>query len=348
MPKTLLKAALASIYKSAIKLRHALYDRGILKIHQFDIPIICVGNVTVGGTGKTPMTELVISHFLKSHKVAVLSRGYGRKTKGYIEASVKSHYRDVGDEPLQIKLKYPQALVVACEKRVEGIRRIQQEHPEINLIIMDDGFQHRSVEAKINIITIDATRPLREDKMLPLGSLRDIPEATTTRGNYFVVTKCPLTMTPIEKRLYRKSLIHYAYQKLYFTRFINYRPEPLFPDGSAEILTKESKVISVSGLGNPLPFIESLKRNYNLVDQIIYDDHHVYRMRDLTQMAKCLEAHPGAVIVITEKDAVKLRVPSKIPPELRKKIYYIPIQINFIDIPVINFLKQLEDDVREN
>ncbi len=347
MSRSLLKATLASIYKAAIKLRHTLYDRGLLKIEKFDIPIVCVGNITVGGTGKTPMTELVVSALSSSYNVAVLSRGYGRRTKGYIEVLPSAHYRDVGDEPLQIKLKYPEAVVVVCEKRADGIRRLQQEHPEVNLIVMDDGFQHRSVEPKINIITIDATRPIKDDEMMPLGNLRDVSEALD-RAHYFVVTKCPTTMTPIERRLMRKTLIHFAYQKLYFTRYINYRPEPLFPQEGSITLTHESDVIAVSGVGNPQPFIDSVKSSYNLVDVISYNDHHVYRMRDLHQMQERLEQHPNSVIIITEKDAVKLRVPSKIPAELRRRIYYIPIQIHFIDLPISNFLKQLEDDLREN
>ncbi|MFR9503291.1 MAG: tetraacyldisaccharide 4'-kinase [Rikenellaceae bacterium] len=347
MPKSLMKAFVASLYKAAIQLRHALYDRGLLKIHKFDIPIICIGNVTVGGTGKTPMTELILSHFLSSHNVAILSRGYGRRTKGYLEVCDTSHYRDVGDEPLQIKLKFPEAVVVVCEKRVDGIKRIQQEHPEVNLIIMDDGFQHRSVEAKVNIITIDATRPVKDDKMLPAGSLRDVPEALG-RAHYFIVSKCPYTMTPIDKRLMRKTLINFAYQKLFFTRYTNYRPEPLFPQDATEEISNQHKVIAVSGLGNALPFIESIDNNFNLVDQITYNDHHVYRMRDLKEMSALLDQHPDSVIITTEKDAVKLCVPNKIPLELRKRLYYIPIQINFIDLPVTNFLKHLEEDVRAN
>ncbi len=347
MPRSILKAIAASLYKSAINLRHAFYDKGLLKIHKFEIPIICVGNITVGGTGKTPMTELIVSHFSKTHKVAVLSRGYGRKTKGYIEASIDSHYRQIGDEPLQIKLKYPDVVVVVCEKRARGIERIQAEHPEVNLIVMDDGFQHRSVEAKINIITVDATRPVHIDKLLPAGTLRDVPEALT-RAHYFVVTKCPISMAPIDKRLMRKVLIQYAYQKLYFSRNINYRAEPLFPDECSELLTPESKVIAVSGLGNPIPFIESVKNRYNMVSHINYEDHHVYRLSDLERMKELLSEHPGSVIVITEKDAVKLRVPSKIPAELRARIYYIPIQLNFFDTPVANFLNQIENDLREN
>ncbi len=324
-----------------------LYDKGLLKVYKFDIPIICIGNITVGGTGKTPMTELVISHFSKKYHVAVLSRGYGRKTKGYLEVSTSARYREVGDEPLQMKLKYPDVLVVVCEKRVEGIRRIQAEHPEIDLIIMDDGFQHRSVEAKVNIITVDATRPIKDDKMLPVGSLRDVPESLS-RAHYFIITKCPMSMTPIDRRLFTKTLLSFAYQKLFFTRYISYRPEPLFPTDVQKVLMPGSKIIAVSGLGNPLPFVDSLRRNYDVVDHIDYNDHHVYRLSDLREMSARLEQYPDSNIIITEKDAVKLCVPHRIPKELRERLYYIPIQINFIDLQVSNFLKQLEKDVREN
>ncbi|MFR9524253.1 MAG: tetraacyldisaccharide 4'-kinase [Rikenellaceae bacterium] len=347
MPKSFSAAILASLYKAAIKLRHAFYDKGLLKIHKFDIPIICIGNITVGGTGKTPMTELIISHFSQSRKVAVLSRGYGRKTKGYIEVQPTSHYREVGDEPLQIKLKYPEVTVIVCEKRVEGIRLIQANHPEVELIIMDDGFQHRSVEAKVNIITVDATRPIQDDLMMPVGSLRDVPEALT-RAHYFIVTKCPESMTAIDRRLMHKNLIHFAYQKLYFAQYITYRPEPLFPGQELGEVAPGTSVIAVSGLGNPGPFLDSLSRYYNLVDHINYNDHHVYKMRDLKQMIELLGQHPDSVIVITEKDAVKLRVPSKVPAELRQRIYYVPIQVNFLNEPITNFLKRLDDDIREN
>ena len=139
MLKCLLAPA-AFLYKAGVTFRHRLFDWGILKSEKFDIPIICIGNITVGGTGKTPMAEMVIAYMSQMHNVALLSRGYGRRTKGYLEVRADSHYRDAGDEPLQIKLKFPDTVVAVCEKRSEGIRRICAEHPEVDLIVMDDGF----------------------------------------------------------------------------------------------------------------------------------------------------------------------------------------------------------------
>ena len=228
MLKCLLAPA-AFLYKMGVTFRHRLFDWGILKSERFDIPIICIGNITVGGTGKTPMAEMVIAYMAQMHRVALLSRGYGRRTKGYLEVRTDSHYRDVGDEPLQIKFKFPDTVVVVCEKRAEGIRRLRAEHPEVDLIVMDDGFQHRYVEPKINVVMIDATRPVQHDRMLPVGTLRDLPEELH-RAHYFVVTKCPEHMAPIDRRILRKVLIQVAYQRVYFTRFESFIPQPLYAD----------------------------------------------------------------------------------------------------------------------
>ncbi|MEG1405565.1 MAG: tetraacyldisaccharide 4'-kinase, partial [Alistipes sp.] len=214
-------------YKLGVTFRHRLFDWGVLKSRTFDVPVICIGNITVGGTGKTPMAEMVIDYMSHNHHVALISRGYGRRTKGYHEVQTSSHYRDVGDEPLQIKLKFPEAIVVVCEKRAAGIQRLCEEHPEVDLVVMDDGFQHRYVEPKINIVMIDATRPIQCDKMLPQGTLRDLPEMLH-RAHYFVVTKCPENMAPIDRRILHKVLIQVAYQQIYYTRFESFMPKAIF------------------------------------------------------------------------------------------------------------------------
>ena len=347
MFKTLLAPA-ALLYKAGVTFRHRLFDWGILKSEKFDIPVICIGNITVGGTGKTPMAEMVIAYMSQMHRVALLSRGYGRRTKGYLEVKADSRYRDVGDEPLQIKLKFPDTVVAVCEKRADGIRRICAEHPDVDLIVMDDGFQHRYVEPKVNIVMIDATRPVQHDRKLPAGTLRDLPEELH-RAHYFVVTKCPENMAPIERRILRKVLIQVAYQKVYFSRFESFRPQPLFPDATAEEgIRHGQEVIAFSGIGNPRPFTDALAENYRVVEELQFDDHHVYRVRDVKAIAGLLERHPGAVAVTTEKDAVKFANRDKIPPEMRGRLYYLPINISFIDDSETDFLQKLEQDVRGN
>ena len=347
MLKCLLAPA-ALLYKAGVTFRHRLFDWGILKSEKFDIPVICIGNITVGGTGKTPMAEMVIAYMSQMHRVALLSRGYGRRTKGYLEVKADSRYRDVGDEPLQTKLKFPDTVVAVCEKRADGIRRICAEHPDVDLIVMDDGFQHRYVEPKVNIVMIDATRPVQHDRMLPLGTLRDLPEELH-RAHYFVVTKCPEKMAPIDRRILRKVLIQVAYQRVYFTRFESFMPQPLFPDAApGEPLVQGQQVIALSGIGSPKPFLAALRESYEVVAEMTLDDHHVYKVRDLNRLRELLDRFPGAVIVTTEKDAVKLTNRAKIPEEIQRGIYYLPINISFIEDSATDFLQKLEEDVRGN
>ena len=327
MLKCLLAPA-ALLYKAGVTFRHRLFDWGILKSEKFDIPVICIGNITVGGTGKTPMAEMVIAYMSQMHRVALLSRGYGRRTKGYLEVKADSRYRDVGDEPLQIKLKFPDTVVAVCEKRADGIRRICAEHPDVDLIIMDDGFQHRYVEPKVNIVMIDATRPVQHDRMLPLGTEK---------------------MAPIDRRILRKVLIQVAYQRVYFTRFESFMPQPLFPDAApGEPLVQGQRVIALSGIGSPKPFLAALRESYEVVAEMTLDDHHVYKVRDLNRLRELLDRFPGAVIVTTEKDAVKLTNRAKIPEEIQRGIYYLPINISFIEDSATDFLQKLEEDVRGN
>jgi tetraacyldisaccharide 4'-kinase len=333
------------LYKMAILFRHQLFDWGILKSRKFSIPIICIGNITVGGTGKTPLAELIVGHMLHLHRVALLSRGYGRATKGYREVQPTDSYREVGDEPLQIKRKFPEVLVVVCAKRVEAIERIQTEHPDIDLIVMDDGFQHRYVDAKVNIVVIDSTRPPYEDAMLPLGRLRDVPEQLH-RAQYFIVTKCSRDMSAIDRRLYRRRLLEQAYQSLYFTRMETFRPQPVFSEGMAGGFDVGSEVIVMSGIGNPQVFERSVENDYRVVDTLRFEDHHVYRVRDMRTLSQLIERHPQAQVLTTEKDAVKLCGKAKVPMEVRRRLYFQPINIVFNDYSAIDFLQNLEKDVR--
>ena len=342
MKSKVLLIPLSLLYKAVITIRHRLFDWGVLHSEHFDIPVVCIGNITVGGTGKTPMAEMIIGTLSRNMHVAMLSRGYGRKTKGYLEVQPQMHYTLTGDEPKMIKMKFPEIPVVVCEDRVEGIRRLRREHPEVEMIIMDDGFQHRHVEPKINIIMIDYTRPLNDDHMLPWGSLRDLP-SQLYRANYFIISKCPETIQPIERRLLKKELVRFPYQSLYFTSIESGAPRPLFPEAPGHIAYGDD-VVAIAGIGNPKLFLKGLGERYNVVSQLIFNDHHVYRRRDLQMMSEA--AGDNACIIMTEKDAVKLLNRDKIPESLRSRLYYIPISISFIGSSAADFLLKLEKDVR--
>ncbi len=301
----------------SVRFRHCLFDWGLLKSTRPSTPTICIGNITVGGSGKSPMCELLIRELEPHIRVAVLSRGYGRKSRGYIEVTPQNSYMEVGDEPLEIKRRHPSSVVVVCESRVEGIRRIEQEHPEVELVIMDDGFQHRYITPHCNIIMVDATRPTFEDLPLPAGSLRDTPKALA-RADIFVVSKCPEVMDQQTRERFSGELLSRADQQIYFSRIANATPRAIFEE-DAEPFDPSAEVIALSGIANPKPLHEWIERYFKVVSRLTYADHHRYSTRDIESISTLLDEHPNAVIVTTEKDMVKFIDQKDLPAQIRKR-----------------------------
>ena len=344
--KSLFLKLAASIYGVGIRLRHLLFDWGLLHSTSYDIPIICLGNITVGGTGKTPAVEMLIEHYDEGYSIAVLSRGYGRRTKGSREVECDDSYLNVGDEPLQIKRKYPHVKVVVCERRTEGIERILSEYPEISMIIMDDGFQHRYVKPFINVIMVDATRPVQCDRLLPAGQLRDTINSLE-RAHYFIVTKCPDNINAAQKLVHRKWLMQKPSQQVFFSRIVCGEIRPIFAEGASE-LPEGSLVIAMSGIGNNEVFNNSLALRFNVAATIDLDDHHPYVMRDVQLMQSALARYPEAVIVTTEKDAVKLFNVQKMPVELKSRMYYESIRMEFLDDGFEEFFRRIDTDLKNH
>ena len=311
--------------------RHRLYDWGVLKSYSFDIPVVCIGNITVGGTGKTPTAEYILASLAKHYTMAILSRGYGRDTKGYREVTVNDIYSDVGDEPLQMKLKFPETVVVVSEDRVAGIERIRQEHPEVNLIIMDDGFQHRRVRPKVNILIVDSTRPYDSDHMLPLGRLRDLP-SRLKEGHIFIVSKCSDTMSPIDKRIWYNKLRDQAYHEVFFSNIETLDIEPIYDFDNREQPYYAQQAILVSGIGNPRPFIREAETRFTVEDKVIFEAFNKY---------------PRAIILTTEKDAVRLRR-ARMPERMMRAMYYQPIAMRLVDGPGRHdFVESLISSIKE-
>lgn len=345
----ILTAPLAWLYGGIIDIRHRLFDWGVLKSREFDIPIICVGNITVGGTGKTPHTEWLIELLDSDFNVAVLSRGYKRKTKGFVLATVGSSFKKIGDEPKQIKLKYPHIPVAVCEKRVEGIEKLRAAHPEVNLIILDDAFQHRYVEPWVNIVLMDYRCPVYEDHLLPMGRLRD-RRAQLVRAQMVIVTKCPEDLKPLDYRIINKNLDLYPYQSLYFTHFESQRPVPLYPGyGQSAALPQGSPVIAMAGIANPARFIEDLRKDYEVVKTFIFGDHYTFKMKDIHAVETALSSLPAdTAVVVTEKDAVRLMNSRKISDDIKRRLYYVSIRVEFLENKECDFRRQLDQYVREN
>ncbi len=348
MLRALWATPLSWIYGLIIGVRHKFFDLNIFRSEEFDIPIVCVGNLTVGGTGKTPVTEYLVRHFTSRYNVAVLSRGYRRRTRGFVLSTLRSSFRDVGDEVKQIKLKFPEIPVAVCEKRVEGVKRLREAHPEVNLIILDDAFQHRRIEAWVNILLMDYNNPIYEDSLLPLGTLRDSCNQLS-RTNFVLVTKCPETINPLDIRMVKKRLDLLPYQSLYFSRMVQGYPEPLFPEQNERALQPSEPIIVMSGIANPKSFIKALSQHYEIVGKLLFRDHYTYRVRDMERLKQMLaEAPANTAIVITEKDAVKLTNRKKIPLEIQRRIYYVSVHVEFIGGREGGFLHQLEQYVTTN
>ncbi len=342
--KSLLLKIASLFYGWGVAIRNWCFDREWFAVKEFHIPVICVGNITVGGTGKTPIVELLVEYLSENHNVAVISRGYGRTTKGYRVVETTDSYRDVGDEPLQIKLKFPSVPVVVCERRVEGIEQMLAEFEGIEVVIMDDGFQHRYVKPYLNIVVVDATRPPYEDNLLPYGQLRD-QMSSLYRANMYVVTKCPEKMNPINYRIFNQHLMMKASQSIFFSRMAERSLRSLLDNTEAD-LPKESRVIAMSGIGNSDVFKKSVERRYTMVATLDFEDHHVYRIADLERIEEMLSEYKDAVIVMTEKDAVKLINSDKIPASIKSRMYYETIGVDFVYGSGPRFYRTLDEEVK--
>jgi tetraacyldisaccharide 4'-kinase len=342
---------LAIVYGFISSFRNFLYDSKILKPAFFHLPIISVGNLTVGGTGKTPHAEYLISIMKKEFKIAFLSRGYKRKTKGFVLANNHSTLNEIGDEPVQIKQKFPEVTVAVCEKRKKGIKKlIGDKELNVDAIILDDAFQHRSVEPNINILLLDFTQPVFDDHLLPVGRLRESLRAFH-RANFIIITKCPSQLKPIDQRVYKNRLDIRPYQNLFFTSIVYGEITPA--EKGLTLLCDDLhnySVLLVTGIGNPAPLLEYLKDQVGQIIHKRYPDHFAYTEKELTELSALfsgIEA-PQKLIITTEKDLVRLKAVQNYPPDFFRNVFYIPIEIRFLDRTKDLFNKRIINYVREN
>ena len=311
-------------YYLALKFRHFLYDHGILKSVRASVPTVCFGNITVGGTGKTPHTEMTLRTLLSMEEAggrhfAVLSRGYRRKSRGFQQVTADSTASFSGDEPLQMKLKFPEVTVAVDADRVEGCgflsrpeklktskrgrKCVNKEFLPADLIVLDDAFQHRSLKPDLSILLIDWNRPVMTDHLLPIGRLRDLKERVAA-ADAVIVTKCP-------------TFIRYVYSK---------------------------RAILATGIANDTPLRSFLAGQYRIVQHLVFGDHHRFSMSDIRAICSAADSEPTAVVVTTEKDAQRLRGMKKIPETLRKRMFQVPIEAVFLtEHETAIFRKLLQD-----
>lgn len=326
------------LYGFGVYVRNKLFDWGILKETSFSVPVVGVGNITVGGTGKTPHVEYILECLRYKRNIAVLSRGYKRKTRGFIVASAKSTPDSIGDEPLQIYEKFGGTVKVAvCESRVKGVRELIKQFPKLDLIVLDDSFQHRYIKPKVNIMLMDYSRPVYSDNILPLGRMRESSDAKY-RADMVITTKCPSDISALDMRIVSKRLELMPYQKLYFSTFVYGGLIPVFPDDCTERLliselTADDSVILLTGVANPRPFVNHF-RSYPFKKKVLhFPDHHDFKKSDLHEILKKFTSASGnrKVIITTEKDAMRISHNPYFPVELRPLIFYIPIGVKMLD-----------------
>lgn len=343
----------SKLYGFITYMRNQFFDWKILPQHSFDVPVVVVGNLAVGGTGKTPHTEYIIEHLRHSFHIAVLSRGYKRKTKGFVLAAPETQPSEIGDESYQIYHKFDKKVIVAvCEDRVEGIKELLRLFPDINLVLLDDAFQHRYVKPTVSIVLTEYNRPLHKDKMLPYGRLRE-PLRGIMRANMVVATKCPDSMTDLSYTLFKKDLDLFPYQDVFFSKYSYQHLVPMFPDHSTSVpslawMEESDSVLAVAGVENPRPFIRYLKSFMPRVRVNIYSDHHAFSQKDMDVLLKRYETMPGhtRIMVTTEKDAVRMIANPNFPEKLKAVSYYLPVKVEFIQIGGLNFIDTLKKRIR--
>lgn len=321
------------IYRFIVSLRNFCYENKILKSKEYDMPIISIGNISVGGTGKTPHTEFLLKMLKGEFKVAILSRGYKRRTKGYRVVETSDLHFDVGDEPLQIKQKFPDIIVAVCESRTAGVDKLRDAYTDLNLIILDDAFQHRKITPGLSILLDNYHHPVSKDYMLPLGRLRE-PRSASVRAHIVIYSKCPPDLKPIERRILSKEVDIMPYQYLFFSTLKYLNLKPVFNDNLPEIdlsKLKEYNIIALTGIARSGNLTEFLENQAASVNHIKYPDHFDFKKKDIDKIQKIYSSTLGKkLIVVTEKDAVRLKSSELFDDEFKKDVYCIPIEIELL------------------
>ena len=339
-------------YGLAVGIRNQLFEMGILKSRAFKTPIISIGNITVGGSGKTPHVEYIVKQLHDKMKVAVLSRGYKRKTKGFVLASKDSTAADIGDEPFQMKKKFADIYVAVDANRCRGIDFLteNEETKDTDVILLDDAYQHRYVKPGVNILLIDYHRLIIYDKLLPAGRLRE-PKQGKNRADIVIITKCPNEMKPMEFRVLTKALGLFPYQKLFFTKLKYNQLKPLYAgeDKPLSELTKDTHVVLLTGIASPKQMMMDLSSYTSHITPLTFADHHAFRKKDIQRINEVFAQTPEPKIIITtEKDNARLFGMKGLSDEVRQHIYMLPIEIEFLLGQQAEFNEKIIGYVRKN
>ena len=345
------------LYGCVVQIRNCLFEMGVLKSESFTTPVISVGNITVGGTGKTPHIEYLIRLLEKSAKVAVLSRGYKRKSKGFHVANEHSTAEDIGDEPYQMKQKFPNVTIAVEKKRAKGIKLLLQHDPQPDVILLDDAFQHRYVKPGVNILLVDYHRLIIYDKMLPAGRMRE-PLSGKNRADIIIVTKCPKNLTPMDYRVVTKAMDLFPYQELYFSTLSYGKLMPLFPEAAQTPLAEKASDLTglraqncllLTGIASPRQMIEDLKPHVASLHPLTFPDHHSFTPQDIERInTEFNQLAEPKCIVTTEKDAARIKHIDGLSEAVRTHLFVLPLEIEFMLEQTDKFNQKIINYVRKN
>lgn len=348
------------LYGFGVGFRNMLFEMGILKSRSYTVPVISVGNITVGGTGKTPHVEYLIRLLKDKANVAVLSRGYKRKSHGFVLADAETPMKMIGDEPYQMKQKFPDITVAVDSKRTRGIDHLigGEAGKDIDVVLLDDAFQHRYVKPGINILLVDYHRLIIYDELLPAGRLRE-PVKSKDRADIVIITKCPWNLKPMEFRVITKAMKLYPYQQLFFSTHEYEMPIAVFPEeqgklGASETLDslaslKDKNVLLLTGIGSPEQMKHDMEQMTDHVTPLTFSDHHDFKQKDIVAINEAFAALPEPkVIITTEKDATRLAVLEELSSEVKQHLYKLPIYIQIMQDQEELFNQAILGYVRKN
>ncbi len=317
-------------YGLAMQVRNWLFDVNILPSKSFDKPIISVGNLTFGGTGKTPHIEYLIRLLTPGKFVATLSRGYGRRSRGFLMASTELGVQDIGDEPQQFFIKFEHIKVAVDEKRSRGIHQLLEQHPNLDVVLLDDAFQHRYVKPGLSILLTDYHRLYVNDLVLPSGTMREFSNGAK-RADIIVVTKTPKIFSPITRRRIIEELEPKKHQRIYFSYIKYIDPVPAFGLMQQEFPAKVTNILLFTGIANDYPLREHLERMCSELIVMKFADHHPYTVKDMEEITQKFHDLPTQkkVIVTTEKDMMRVKTPELSGYMKNLPLFCVPMEIDF-------------------
>lgn len=334
--RRILLLPISLLYGLGVWIRNFFYDAGIIKPKEVNVNTIGVGNLSTGGTGKTPHVEYIVKLVKDQLKVATLSRGYGRKSSGYVLADENSKSDQIGDEPRQYKQKFKDIIVAVCENRLDGVKNLLNQFPDLNLIVLDDVFQHRSLKTELNLVLTDYNNMYYDDFILPSGNLREFAGGIK-RADVVIVTKTPKDFSPYDKRNIELKIGAKGYQKVFFSHLVYGEPVAINENAQQNTVTieelKQQKpgILLFSGIANPKPLEDYLKWITPHFTQLRFGDHHAYNTSDLARIKKNLELlpSPNKIIITTEKDYNRLDQNNLLNELNNYPVYYLPVEIEF-------------------